>query len=246
MPKQKLFELVIPAHNEERRIGQSLKDHLDFWTQKLDDDFLISVVANNCSDKTVAVVSQIAAQYPGTLRVIDIPERIGKGGALIRGFEQANARFIGFVDADSSVKSDDLYEMFQYVQARPACDGVIGSRYAGKKMGKQNAKRSVMAHVRSRVFNLLVKILFGMKFTDTQCGAKIFRAEALHAVLPLVTTTDMAFDVDLLLQLHRKKYHIDEYAINWVSDDDSTISNFGATSQTMFLSCLKLRFPPKK
>lgn len=240
---QTLVEWIIPAYNEERRIEQSLRDHICYFQQEVGDTFRITVVVNNSTDNTTAVVKQVMQQYPDQIRLIEIDKNIGKGGAVLAGFYAANADFVGFVDADSSVKTPDLVAMLGYLQTQSAADGVVGSRYANMH---KKARRSLSAHIRSRMFNTIVTLLFGMHFQDTQCGAKLFRAAPLAAVLPKISVTNMAFDVDLLVQLCSAKYAIHEYAIDWVSDEDTTISNFGSTSMQMLKSCITLRFPRLK
>lgn len=65
--------------------------------------------------------------------------------------------------------------------------------------------------------------MFGLPFYDTQCGAKIFRKEAIDAVLPEIRSKGFEFDVELLWRLKRKGYSIVEVPVIWNDTLDSRL-----------------------
>jgi hypothetical protein len=73
------------------------------------------------------------------------------------------------------------------------------------------------------VFAWLVRCLFGLPYRDTQCGAKVIRRDALELLLPRVTTNDLLFDVDLLLQANVLGNDITEVPTVWVERSGSRV-----------------------
>jgi O-antigen/teichoic acid export membrane protein len=94
--------------------------------------------------------------------------------------------------------------------------------------------------VASRIFNFLTRILFGLKLTDTQCGAKLMRREAVESILPHLGITQWAFDVDLLFQLRRAGYAIKEIPTTWHDVEGSKVQ-VGKASTEMVLALARLR-----
>jgi hypothetical protein len=94
--------------------------------------------------------------------------------------------------------------------------------------------------VASRLFNWQVRLFFGLKLTDTQCGAKLMRRDALLPLLPHFGITRWAFDVDLLYQIHRAGGRIAEIPTTW-SDVAGSKLQVGRASVQMFLALVRLR-----
>ena len=78
-------------------------------------------------------------------------------------------------------------------------DGAIGSRWIPGATLK--VRQSIMRQLESRAFNLIIRILFGIRYHDTQCGAKAFKKSAIDAVLPKMVSRGFEFDVELDSQL---------------------------------------------
>jgi len=101
-----MLSIIIPARNEEKRIGPTLESYGKFFLEKKKEDNLnyeILVVLNNCKDNTLKVVKSHMKKFPG-IRYLDL-EPGGKGFATIMGFNEAlhgKNKLIGFVDADLS------------------------------------------------------------------------------------------------------------------------------------------------
>jgi len=157
------LSLIIPAKNEEDRIGTTLEDYGKYLSERLGDDFEILVVLNGCSDNSLGIVKEKIKKYP-QIKCLNFEEGLGKGGAVIEGFNEAEGDLIGFVDADNATRPDALYDLIRKLRTY---DGAIASRWIkGAKIIKQEPFNRVIA---SRGFNLLVRMLFLIPFTDTQC-----------------------------------------------------------------------------
>ena len=96
--------LLIPAYNEEQRIGPVLRDYAEYFRENYTGEFRAAVVLNGCRDNTLGVVEKIAEEFP-EIEPLNFDEPIGKGGALIEGFKKAaetGAVLTGYVDADGA------------------------------------------------------------------------------------------------------------------------------------------------
>lgn len=201
--------LIIPAHNEEERLPGTLTIYEEAMQREFGSDFEIIVVANGCADNTVEVATDAAAILP-QLRVIDIEEPVGKGGAVLEGIRQANGDGVLFADADGATEPESLLELVDQLEHH---DVVIGSR---RLDGSTITRRQPMAR---RVFGLafakVVRLLFRISFEDTQCGAKALRRGAARRLARVVSETRWTFDLDLLLAARRLGIEVYEHPVVW-------------------------------
>jgi glycosyltransferase involved in cell wall biosynthesis len=223
--------IVIPAYNEEKRIARTLDSYHSFFSKKKA-DFEIIVVANNCSDKTGAVVKSFSKRKKN-VRLLDIPKKIGKGGAVKKGFSIASKQVVAFVDADNSTPPK---EFLKILNGLSKADIAIGSRaLSGSKILKQPEYRKFLG----RSFNFLVNFLFGLPLNDTQCGAKVFSKKTV-SIMQSVESDFFEFDVELLWRAQKKGFTILEVPIVWTDAEESKVGFMIVPS--MFLGLLRIRF----
>jgi len=205
------YSLVIPAYNEEKRIG-TLFDTITGFDGEL-------IVVCDGTDTTAEVVERIAQKRADLLiRCLRFEKRLGKGGGVIAGLAAARAPLVGYVDADGSTSLDELKSLFSQLGAY---DGVFGSRWVpGSHL---QVRQGLLRQLESRGFNLFIRLLFGLDFRDTQCGAKVFKKSAIDAVLPLMVSRGFEFDVELLWRLTGAGYKIREVPIAWQNKGDSRV-----------------------
>lgn len=139
------------------------------------------------------------------------------------------------MDADGSTSLSEMERLFDRLET---ADGAIGSRWLPGSI--LTVRQGFRRRAESRLFNLLVRLLFGLDYHDTQCGAKAFRREALDAVLPSIRSTGFEFDVELLWRLARSGCRVEEVAITWENRDESKVATSDASE--MLLGMLRLRF----
>lgn len=223
------LSIIIPAYNEEKRIGKTLEEYTKFFKEKFGKDFEVIVILNGCKDNTLSIVKKYDIKFK------DIKEAIGKGGAVIEGFKIAKGDFIGFVDADNATPSRAFYELYKNINGN---DGIIASRWIkGARIGK---KQPLSRRFASRVFNILVRALFRIGVRDTQCGAKLFRKDAIKKIVDKLGITKWGFDIDLLHLMKRNGFKVIETPTEWNEPGDSHL-NVKKTSVEMFLSVGRLR-----
>lgn len=225
----------MPAYNEENRITQTLISYHDYFNEIYKNNFEIFVVVNGSSDNTSRLVAEISKKYK-QVNFIDIPGKIGKGGAIIEGFKRVNAELIGFVDADMATIPKAYHDLI--IQLGDY-DGTVASRWI--KGAIINRKQPIQRRIASRAFNFIVKVFFGIKIRDTQCGAKLFTNKAVKSVVDDLGITQWGFDVDLLYLLKKKGFKVKEVATIWHDQEGSKLK-IGRTSWQMLLSMVRLRF----
>jgi len=227
--------LLIPAYNEEKRIEPVLRDYGDFFSKNYSGKFKLLVVLNGCRDNTLGVVKKVQKEYP-CIDYLNIPEPVGKGGALIEGLKLApECDLVGYVDADGATKAEAFYDL---VKRCDEADCVIGSRWIeGAVLHQAQNRRRQFA---SRVFHTIVELLFRMRIKDTQCGAKVMKKEAVQKIYSYLTVADMAFDINLLYVLKREGFKILEVPTVWTDVVGSKVRLF-RTSFVMLLSVIRLR-----
>ena len=228
------LSIIIPAYNEEARLGRMLDQYLPFFNERYAGCYEILVVVNGSRDRTEDVTREYARMH-SHIRVIVDPRPIGKGGALMLGFAQAHGRLVGFVDADGATPPEAFQDLVENIGAAGA---IIASRWMpGSQITVQQPFKRRLA---SRLFNALVRVMFGLRISDTQCGAKLLTREAALAILPYLGITQWAFDVDLLFQLRRAGYDITEIPTTWRDISGSRL-RVGMASLDMFVAMVRLR-----
>lgn len=228
------LSIVVPAFNEEARIGPMLEAYLPYFAARYGGDFELIVSINGSTDGTEAVVRSLQPRFP-QLRAIVEPRPIGKGGAVMAAGAAAQGDFIGFVDADGATPPAAFNDLVGNV-------GDAGLIIASRRLPgavvrpRQPWKRRFV----SRVFNFLVRWFFKLRITDTQCGAKLMAAAAWRAIVPHIGLTKWAFDVDMLFKTRRAGYAIKEIPTTW-SDVGGSKLKIGRASLQMFLAICRLR-----
>ncbi len=227
--------LLIPAYNEENRIEPVLRAYAEYFRKNYSGNFQLLVVLNGCVDQTIDVVRRVSRDYP-TVQALEFPAPIGKGGALIAGLKLARlADSIGDVDADGATAPPAFHNLVRHGHE---ADCVIGSRWI--KGAVLHQAQSSKRQFASRVFHVIIRLLFWMNMHDTQCGAKVMRREAIEKIHSTLRIADMAFDINLLYSLKRAGCRVLEVPTEWTDKAGSKVV-LGRTSLSMLLSALRLR-----
>ena len=211
------LSIIIPAHNEEHRLGGTLEAVLAFLAaQPYTAEVL--VVENGSADRTAEVAESFVPRF-GRLRVIREVRR-GKGLAVRRGMLEARGEFRFLCDADLSMPIEQVNRFLP--PAMEGADVAIGSREAeGSEVVDSFVRRRI-----GRAFNLFVRILGLTRLRDTQCGFKCFRAAVAQDVFGCQRLDGMAFDAEVLYIAQRRGWRIVEVPITWRIDTDSRVRLF--------------------
>lgn len=227
-----LLSIIVPAHNEENRLPQSVEAILEFvHAQPYESEIII--VENGSSDHTAQISQDYAARYP-EIQALQEPVA-GKGLAVRRGMLAAKGDFRFICDADLSMPIDEV-NLFLPPQA-PPFDIAIASR---EIPGAVRYDEPYYRHLIGRAFNLLVRIVTLPGLHDTQCGFKCFRAEAAEELFPLQTIAGWTFDVEILFIARTRGMQVIEIPINWYFNSGSRVRIL-RDSATMFADLFRIR-----
>ena len=234
------FSFVIPAYNEVGRIETMLKDLLSSldYQSKFNGNYELLIIMDGCEDGTPETVNGLIKDHPGVTALV-LPDRLGKGGAIIEALKFAKGDLVAFIDADGSIPTSELNKLIGLAEDY---DLVIGSRY--EKSSVLPFRRPISRLIFSRSFNVLIKLMFwklhGIK--DTQCGVKVFTKRLIEEINGDFLITDFAFDVNLIYSAVRHGFKYKEVGITWIEKDGGKLSG-SLTKQiiVMAFSVFKLR-----
>jgi glycosyltransferase involved in cell wall biosynthesis len=231
--------LLIPAYNEEQRIGPVLREFGEYYRREYPGRFELVVVLNGCRDNTLGVVQAAAREFP-FIRPLNFPEAIGKGGALIEGLKLAGrADLVGYVDADGATSPEAFHGLVRRIDDTGA-DCVIGSRWLPESVLHQSQTK--LRRFISRGFHSIVDVLFQMGIVDTQCPAKLLRRDAAETIHSHLRIADLSFDVNLLYSLKHAGFSVVEIPIEWTDKVGSKVTQSLLRScLVMFCSVVRLR-----
>ena len=203
------LSIVIPAFNEESRIGGSL-ERLREYLESFEKSWEIVVVDDGSADRTAAIVAEHAGDDQ-RIKLVRAPHG-GKGAAVRRGMLEACGEWRFLSDADLSMPPEDLPRFFAGDGGAPKFDISIGSREAS---GARRIGEPWRRHFLGRVYNWTVKLVALRGIEDTQCGFKLYSAEAAQAVFPAQRLQGFAFDVENLYIARKAGFTIGEVPIDW-------------------------------
>lgn len=209
------LDLVIPALNEDERIGTTLTAISE---EALDSNLAlrILVVDNGCVDATAEVVAMARSS---SIPVETISCRVrGKGAAVRTGIEQSTAPFVGFCDADLSTPASAVVAGVGLL--RLGWEVVIGSRRCTG--ARYSVPQGKFRQLGSFAFQRMASKVCG-PITDTQCGFKMFHSGVAKELFSSTTPTGFAFDVAILAEARRRNHRMIELPVQW---SDSPKSSF--------------------
>jgi glycosyltransferase involved in cell wall biosynthesis len=230
---QPFLSIVVPAYNEERRIGSCI-DRLRQALPGLVPSWEIVVADDGSRDRTPQIV---AAEAAGDVRIrlLELPHH-GKGEAVRRGLIEARGEWRYIADADLATPPNNLTRFLAHTpEAETAL--VIGSREAP---GSSRLDEPWIRHWIGRFFNWFVRLLVVPGISDTQCGFKLFSARAVELICPYLTIQGFAFDVEMLALARRAGLSIREVGVTWDGNQETRVAFGGGASA--FLDVFRIRW----
>lgn len=231
-----VISVVIPAFNEQERLPATLDAVLAHLEQGDWSGFEILVVDDGSTDATRAIAEGFAGRHP-QVRVLANPGNRGKGFSVRHGMLRSEGDWVLFTDADLSAPIAELDKLMRAVDEHRA-DVAIGSRALDRSL--IGVHQSWYREQAGRVFNLMVRLLVGLPFWDTQCGFKLFSARAAREVFRRVRLEGFGFDVEALFIARRLGFRVVEVPVRW-NHVEGTKVHLWRDSVRMFLDILRVR-----
>jgi dolichol-phosphate mannosyltransferase len=201
------LSIVIPAHNEEQSISETVGD----LTQALERaaiDYEVIIVNDNSSDSTGAVVDALAAAN-SAIQIVHRSSIGGFGRAVRAGLQAFTGEAVAIVMADCSDDPEDVVRCYRKLEEGYDC--VFGSRFqrqskiTGYPMGKL---------IVNRIVNKGIQLLFWTSLNDLTNAFKVYRREVVEACGPY-SSSHFNLTIEMSLSALIRRYHIAEIPINW-------------------------------
>lgn len=214
------LSIIMPAYNEEKLIYNSIMTTLDIVEKFVKDVEIIAVNDGSC-DNTKKEMQRAVAK-DSRVKLLSSDKNRGKGNAIISGVSQASGKYIAFVDADLELNPAQL-EGYLKKMIDENKDVVIGCKFHKDSNLEYPLKRKII----SMGYYIMLLALFHLNVKDTQTGLKVFKMEALKPVAHLIRTSGFAYDIELLVAVHRRGYTIAQMPVNVVYVRDSNSKRIG-------------------
>ena len=234
LQKRMNISVVIPAYNEEKRLGPTLERVIEFFGGA-GHEFEILVVDDGSRDGTVALAETFADRG---VKVLKNPGNRGKGYSVRHGMLEAARDIVLFSDADLSTPIEEVEALVAPVLDGKA-DGAIGSRavHGSNVEVSQPFYRVLMG----KTFNLFVRTIAIGGYSDTQCGFKLFTREAAQQIFKRQLFEGFSFDVEILFIAKKLGLKVAEVPVRWVNDPETKVSAV-RDSLRMFRDLFRVRW----
>ena len=196
----------------------------------------IVVVDDGSSDRTAEVAEALRDEYP-ELRVLRNPGNRGKGYAVRHGMLECRGEWALFTDADLSSPIEELDNLWQ-AAGREEAQVAVGSRALDRKL--IGVHQSWFRENVGKVFNLVMRVVTGLPFHDTQCGFKLFEAAAARDIFRRQLLEGFGFDVEVLFIGQHLGYRQIEVPVRWNDVAGTTMTTWRGL--TAFLELLLVRW----
>ena len=240
--------VIIPTYNEKENIENII--HAVFRQPY---DFHILIVDDNSPDGTAAIVKNLQKEFPEKLFLLERGGKLGLGTAYIEGFKWAldrDYKYIYEMDADFSHNPNDLPKLYQAC-ANEGVDLAIGSRYlTGLNVVNWPLGRVLMSYMAS----IYVRLVTGLKITDTTAGFKCYRREVLETIeLDKIRFKGYGFQIEMKFKTYKSGFTLKEIPIIFINRELGTSKMSGGIFSEAFLGVIKLKiqsffyhYPQKK
>ncbi|MGB3306612.1 MAG: glycosyltransferase family 2 protein [Thermomicrobiales bacterium] len=191
------LSLVLPAYNEEGNIEFVVRRAIEVLPAMVD-DFEIIVVNDGSKDATPEIIDRLAAE-DSRVRPLHQQNK-GYGGALTTGFEATTGDYVMFMDSDRQFDIADIKLLAPFVASY---DIVAGFRM----------ERSDPIHrrINAEVFNIVVRILFGVHMRDLDCAFKIFRGDMIRSLE--LTSSGALINAEMQAKLRRQGATLEQVGV---------------------------------
>jgi dolichyl-phosphate beta-glucosyltransferase len=223
-----VISVIVPAYNESQRLQPTLLRLREYFDAH-PEEYEVIVVDDGSQDDTVSVAREVERCWP-QLRVVALPRNSGKGAAVRAGMLAARGEERLFSDADLSTPIEELPRLREKLGGR--CQVVIASR--ALKESRIETHQPGRREMIGRTYNRLLQLIALPGLHDTQCGFKLFGAEAAVACFTPLQTRRFGFDAEVLLRARRLGWTVAEVPVRWAHKEDSRVSAMRDSARTLY------------
>ncbi|HNZ81967.1 MAG: polyprenol monophosphomannose synthase [Bacteroidales bacterium] len=229
--------VIIPTYNEKENIEAIIREVFD-----LPQPFHILVVDDGSPDGTASIVKKLQKEFSSALHLEERKGKLGLGTAYIHGFKWALRNgydYIFEMDADFSHNPKDLLKLYQAC-SKDGADLAIGSRYINRLVNVVNwpIGRVLMSYYAS----VYVRIVTGMKVSDTTAGFKCYRRRVLETIeLDNIRFKGYAFQIEMKFTTWKHGFRIVEIPIVFTNRELGTSKMSGGIFNEAVFGVIKMR-----
>lgn len=231
------IEITIPVLNEEDTLERQVLEANSFVQQSLTDlgDIKIVIADNGSTDATASIAKRLASRQHA-IKFVQVP-RAGVGLALKTSWGQSNADIVGYMDLDLATDLEYLRPALEPL-VKDEMDIITGSRL---KHGAKVIGRSLVRAITTRVFNKMLRVYLGAKFTDGMCGFKFLQRKHLAALRDAGAVSDgWFFATELLVCAEYLGLRLLDLPVTW-TDDPNSKAKIGKLAVQYIAAMRKLR-----
>ena len=198
------LSVFFPAYNEEKNLEKTFNTALP-TIKEIADKWEVIIVNDGSKDKTAEVAAKIASKYPKNVTVVTHNPNRGYGAAFKSGMYTSKYDWIAFTDSDGQFDFKDIKTLIS-TQKKTNADLVIGY-YLGRKVPFYRIWGS-------KVWQLAVFILFGLKVRDIDCGFKLIRKKVIDTIPKLEAERGPFISSEFLIKAKRSRFKIVEVGVH--------------------------------
>ncbi|MBI2838558.1 MAG: glycosyltransferase family 2 protein [Acidobacteria bacterium] len=229
-----MISCVIPAYNEERRLGATIARVSEYFAAG-GREYEIIVVDDGSRDATARLAAELAHLHPHC-RLMSLGRNRGKGAAVRHGVAGSRGDLVLFSDADLSTPIEELEVLEKAILN--GSDIAVGSRALPGSRIEVHQPR--LRELMGKTYNLLIRVTLMSGIHDTQCGFKLFRGPVARELFGLARIDDFGFDVEILYLAGRRGFRITEVPVRWINSPASRVMVF-SDSAGMLYDLLRVR-----
>lgn len=217
MEKKNTIEIVVPIYNEEVELESNIRKLHTFLNKNLKNfSWKITIADNASTDRSLSIARQLSKSLTNVYFLH--LEKKGRGRAVKKVWKESKADLLAYMDADLSTNLKNLLPLLKSLTK--GFDIAIGSRLLPNS---HVSKRPIKREILSRGYNIIIRLFFGINFSDAQCGFKAVTKRVVNELIPHIKDNSWFFDSELLIVGEKMGYKIYEQPVIWVDNPGSTV-----------------------
>lgn len=206
---------IIPVFNDRLALERAIPESL-VTLSRISETFELVVAEDGSNDGSAEFVREYEKK-DGRVRLLHSDERLGRGRALNRAFDEAKGSIVCYYDVDLATDMQHLAELIGAI--RNGSDISTGSRL----LPQSDIRRTGGREIASRTYNFLVRLFLGSRIFDHQCGFKAFNKKRILPVLPKIRSNHWFWDTELLVRAQRQGFFVSEFPVRWRAGKGTTV-----------------------
>jgi glycosyltransferase involved in cell wall biosynthesis len=211
-----MLSVILPVYNECNRLNVCV-DRLDMYLRSEFDHYEIIIIEDNSTDESYEIARRIAGANKYIV-LMHNKRRLGRGASLVAAIKKARGDLVIYMDVDLATDIGHTRTLVDCL-----VDGAsvtTGSRF----MRDSQVKRPLSREIASRSYNSLVRLLFGSKICDHQCGFKGFRKRDVLKVIDRVQDNHWFWDTELLVLCQKLGMKVVEFPVKWAHNGGDNLN----------------------